>query len=106
MKLFELIGKPMPHTAKPLGLKKVRKNGKIYYEPINKDSRRGEGNQVIVKDNFADGKKPGRKGISKRVGIPKGASMAQLQKYAKAGGEKGRMARWQLNMRRGKKKSK
>jgi len=56
MKLFELIGKPMPHTAKPLGLKKVRKNGKIYYEPINKDSRRGEGNQVIVKDNFADGK--------------------------------------------------
>jgi len=57
-------------------------------------------------DNFADGKKPGRKGISKRVGIPKGATMAQLQKYAKSGGEKGRMARWQLNMRRGRKKKK
>ena len=65
-----------------------------------------EGNQVLVKDNFADGKKPGRKGISKRVGIPKGATMAQLQKYAKSKGEKGRMARWQLNMRRGRKKKK
>jgi len=55
-------------------------------------------------DNFADGKKPGRKGLSKRVGIPKGATIAQLEKYAKSKGEKGRMARWQLNMRRGKKK--
>ena len=103
---MELIGKPMPHTAKPLGLKKVRKDGKIYYQSISKDPRRGEGNQVLVKDNFADGKKPGRKGISKRVGIPKGATMAQLQKYAKSKGEKGRMARWQLNMRRGRKKKK
>ena len=55
-------------------------------------------------ENFADGKKPGRKGISKRVGIPKGATISQLEKYAKSKGEKGRMARWQLNMRRGKKK--
>ena len=61
---------------------------------------------VEITENFADGKKPGRKGISKRVGIPKGATMAQLQKYAKSKGEKGRMARWQLNMRRGRKKKK
>jgi len=59
-----------------------------------------------VEENFADGKKPGRKGISKRVGIPKGASLTQLAKLAKSKGEKGRMARWQLNMRRGKKKKK
>jgi len=59
-----------------------------------------------VNENFADGKKPGRKGISKRVGIPKGATLTQLAKLAKAKGEKGRMARWQLNMRRGKKKKK
>ena len=59
-----------------------------------------------VEENFADGKKPGRKGISKRVGIPKGATLTQLAKLAKAKGEKGRMARWQLNMRRGKKKKK
>ena len=57
-------------------------------------------------ENFADGKKPGRKGISKRVGIPKGATLTQLAKLAKAKGEKGRMARWQLNMRRGRKKKK
>jgi len=57
-----------------------------------------------VEENFADGKKPGRKGISKRVGIPKGATLTQLAKLAKAKGEKGRMARWQLNMRRGRKK--
>ena len=58
-----------------------------------------------VEENFADGKKPGRKGISKRVGIPKGATLTQLAKLAKAKGEKGRMARWQLNMRRGRKKA-
>jgi hypothetical protein len=59
-----------------------------------------------VEENFADGKKPGRKGISKRVGIPKKPTLTQLAKLAKAKGEKGRMARWQLNMRRGRKKKK
>ena len=57
-----------------------------------------------LEENFADGKKPGRKGLSQRVGIPKNATIAQLEKAAKSGGEKGRMARWQLNMRRGKNK--
>ena len=56
-------------------------------------------------ENFADGKKPGRKGISKRVGIPKKPTLTQLAKLAKSKGEKGRMARWQLNMRRGRKKA-
>ena len=28
MKLIEIFGKPMPHTARPMGLKKVTKNGK------------------------------------------------------------------------------
>ena len=57
-----------------------------------------------VEENFADGKNPGRKGLSQRVGIPKNATIAQLEKAAKSKGEKGRLARWQLNMRRGKKK--
>ena len=61
--------------------------------------------EIIVDENFADGKKPGRKGISKRVGIPKKATLTQLAKLAKSKGEKGRMARWQLNMRRGRKKA-
>jgi len=54
-------------------------------------------------ENFDDGKKPGRKGLSQRVGIPKNATIAQLERYKDAPGEKGRMARWQLNMRRGQK---
>ena len=60
----------------------------------------------IQNENFADGKKPGRKGMSKRVGIPKGASISQLEKIAKSSsGEKRKMAQWQLNMKRGKKKA-
>ncbi len=55
-------------------------------------------------ENFADGKNPGRKGLSQRVGIPKNATIAQLEKASNSKGEKGRLARWQLNMRRGKKK--
>ena len=55
-------------------------------------------------ENFADGKGPGRAGDSQRHGIPKGATIAQLEKAAKASGRKGQLARWQINMRRGKKK--
>jgi len=57
-----------------------------------------------VDENFADGKGPGRAGDSQRHGIPKGATIAQLEKAAKAPGRKGQLARWQLNMRRGHKK--
>jgi hypothetical protein len=59
-----------------------------------------------IAENFADGKKPGRKGLSKRVGIPKGASVTQLRKIAKnSTGERRRMAHWQANMKSGRKKS-
>jgi pyrimidine deaminase RibD-like protein len=57
-----------------------------------------------VNENFADGKGPGRPGDSQRHGISKGASMAELEKASHASGRKGQLARWQLNMRRGKKK--
>jgi hypothetical protein len=66
----------------------------------------------VIKDftlteNFADGKKPGRKGLSRRVGIPKKATLGQLEKIAKSStGERRRMAQWQLNMRRGQAKKK
>ena len=59
-----------------------------------------------VAENFADGRGPGRPGDSQRHGIPKGATIAQLEKAAKAPGRKGQLARWQLNMRRGKAKAK
>jgi len=55
-------------------------------------------------ENFADGKGPGRPGDSQRHGIPKGATMAELEKASHAKGRKGELARWQLNMRRGKKR--
>lgn len=58
--------------------------------------------QHSVAENFADGRKPGRKGLSRRVGIPKKATLGQLEKIAKSStGERRRMAQWQLNMRRG-----
>lgn len=60
-----------------------------------------------IDENFADGKKPGRKGLSKRVGIPKKTTLAQLKKIANTStGERRRMAQWQLNMRRGRNKKK
>jgi len=68
---------------------------------------RSTGHNISVRglsENFADGKGPGRPGDSARHGIPKGATIAQLEKAAHASGRKGQLARWQLNMRRGKKK--
>ena len=59
----------------------------------------------IKKENFADGKNPGRKGLSKRVGVSQKMSIAQLEKIAKtATGERRRMAQWNLNMKRGRMK--
>lgn len=55
-------------------------------------------------ENFADGKGPGRPGDSVRHGIPKKATMGELEKASHAKGRKGQLARWQLNMRRGHKK--
>ena len=60
--------------------------------------------QQDIAENFADGKGPGRPGDSQRHGIPKKATMAELEKASHAKGRKGQLARWQLNMRRGKKK--
>ena len=66
----------------------------------------GKGKPKSMRENFADGKGPGKSGDSQRHGIPKGATMAQLQKAAKAPGRKGQLARWQINMRKGRKKAK
>jgi hypothetical protein len=58
-----------------------------------------------VDENFADGKKPGRKGLAKRMGVPTGASVTRLRQIAKnSTGEKARMAHWMANMKSGKKK--
>ena len=59
----------------------------------------------IVAENFADGKKPGRKGLAKRVGVPTKASVTRLRQIAKSStGEKARMAHWMANMKSGRNK--
>ena len=56
-------------------------------------------------ENFADGKKPGRKGLAKRMGVPTKASVGRLRQIAKSSsGEKARMAHWMANMKSGRNK--
>jgi hypothetical protein len=58
-----------------------------------------------VTENFADGKKPGRKGLAKRVGVDCKQSVSKLRSIAAhSSGEKQRMAHWCANMKSGKKK--
>ena len=65
----------------------------------------GGGGESIEYENFADGKKPGRKGLAKRSGVNCKASVTNLRKTAKnSSGEKARMAHWCANMKSGKKK--
>jgi hypothetical protein len=60
-----------------------------------------------LRENYADGKNPGRKGLAKRSGVNTKASVSSLRKTAKnSTGEKARMAHWMANMKAGKKKAK
>ena len=59
-----------------------------------------------VHENFADGKKPGRKGLAKRVGVDCKQSISKLRDIAKhSSGEKQRMAHWLANMKAGRAKA-
>jgi hypothetical protein len=70
-------------------------NAKLNVEFANQD----------VSENFADGKKPGRKGLAKRSGVNCKQSVTKLRKIAKnSSGERQRMAHWCANMKSGKKK--
>jgi len=65
-----------------------------------------DNSQQDVAENFADGKNPGRKGLSKRMGVNTKASVSSLRKTAKnSSGEKQRMAHWLANMKAGRKKA-
>lgn len=62
--------------------------------------------EAETNENFADGKKPGRKGLAKRSGVNTKASVSSLRKTAKnSSGEKQRMAHWLANMKAGRKKA-
>jgi hypothetical protein len=57
-----------------------------------------------VAENFADGKKPGRKGLAKRVGVNCKQPVGKLRSIAKnSSGERQRMAHWCANMKSGRK---
>jgi hypothetical protein len=65
----------------------------------------GSGDGGGVAENFADGKKPGRKGLAKRVGVNCKQPISKLRSIASnSSGEKQRMAHWCANMKSGKKK--
>ena len=77
-----------------------------FYAGYSGDSGGGEGGgESIEHENFADGKKPGRKGLAKRSGVNTKASVSSLRKTAKnSSGEKARMAHWLANMKAGRAK--
>jgi hypothetical protein len=78
-----------------------------YYQLGTSDFKPFDKSEDDVEENFADGKKKGRKGLSKRVGVSQKMSISKLAKIAKtASGERKRMAQWNLNMKRGRKKKK
>ena len=59
-----------------------------------------------ILENFADGKKPGRKGLAKRVGVNCKQPVSKLRSIAKrSSGERQRMAHWCANMKSGRSKT-
>ena len=88
--------------------------GIITKQNTTQDVRPGETERNLKKlqlasmeENFSDGRGPGKPGDSKRAGIPKGASIAQLKKIRSsktASARKKQLAHWQINMRQGRKK--
>jgi GNAT superfamily N-acetyltransferase len=67
------------------------------------NKNRGEEGQVW--ENFADGKKPGRKGLAKRSGVNCKQSVTKLRSIAAhSSGERQRMAHWCANMKSGRSK--
>ena len=78
----------------------MRKFNKKFPQYINSSA-------ISFNENFADGRNPQDKGDSRRHGIPKGASIAQLKKIRSsktASPRKKQLAHWQINMRQGRKK--
>lgn len=58
-----------------------------------------------LEENFADGKKPGRRGLAKRMGVDCSKSVSKLRSIAaNSSGEKQRMAHWCANMKSGRQK--
>jgi len=104
------MGKKYQKQLDQLNYQNIAKN--IDYSRMDKaGSSEDEGYakyyENYLKENYADGKNPGRKGLAKRSGVNTKASVSSLRKTAKnSSGEKARMAHWMANMKAGKKKAK
>jgi hypothetical protein len=100
----------------PMGYSEAAANPDEFKKRVNSFlAKLGEGpfypvdnpKEQSVAENFADGRKPGRKGLAKRVGVNTKASVSSLRKTAKnSSGEKQRMAHWLANMKAGRAKKK
>lgn len=100
-------GHPLPEDAAGVGT--------ITQQNTTVDVKQGDEYKNVKKlgleykefaENFADGRKPGRKGLAKRVGVDCSQPVTQLRSIAKnSTGEKQRMAHWCANMKIGRKKS-
>jgi putative chitinase len=106
MRAHEFISEKKKRKRKPQGAAygPGPYGGYGYYAGYSGDSGAG-GTESIEYENFADGKKPGRKGLAKRSGVNTKASVSSLRKTAKnSSGEKQRMAHWLANMKAGRAK--
>ena len=96
---YEITYNPFYMTG--TAAKKTAKDIAIHYKMDIIDSFE------TVRENYADGKNPGRKGLAKRSGVNTKASVSSLRKTAEnSTGEKARMAHWMANMKAGKAKNK
>ena len=94
-----LVARNFPNKNIPLLIRKLETKYNINPSAVVYGPSR------IQNENFADGKNPGRKGLSKRMGVPTKASVTRLRQIAKSSsGEKARMAHWLANMKSGRKK--
>ena len=96
-----------PSLRAKLGMRRqMDRNGKMTYllKTIVKDPKWDNPDPTITVENFADGKKPGRKGLAKRVGVNCKQPVSKLRSIAKnSSGERQRMAHWCANMKSGRK---
>lgn len=97
----------VPNLNAFLSLKQDYPWSRFYAWHVDRDGQAAEYHRTDIKvdENFADGKKPGRRGLAKRVGVNCKQSVSKLRKIAKnSSGERQRMAHWCANMKAGRRR--
>lgn len=97
-----------PSLKAKLGMRRLMdRNGKMTYllKTVVKDPTWDNPDPTVTTENFADGRKPGRKGLAKRSGVDCKQPVSKLRSIAKnSSGERQRMAHWCANMKSGRSK--